>query len=512
MGRSRSRSRSSSSSSDSEDSEERAEREAREAERREQRAYEKEQRRLAKQKKREAEKKADVEEAAHEKAGTLGWTFYIPLSENTTDEEPFALTVRATKPRFSHQSMVDTQSWEGETGLEPYLRKNFLAEGDDKTKVGLKGKVLLDGEPRLFFKNVCDMPTLANVHCLIVELGRLLLDAKEATVDVQIISMTVGKKLKGKAQPRTHKQDATEAAFKALKHAVYHEINEELLGPPPQPLATEERAQDMVARGHASDVQAAMAHLEAQDQAQAQRRAQFQAEHAADPELHYSLNGQQTGTWTAAASDLMRRDRVSLAKFHETRGLCEVVMGDADYHPNPCVLICPFAKCCKAHYHLNGFSAVSQLYSHWQKKYVCRRSNTGQQAARLLCNGCLLTHGVALSRFAGTPRTARRTHSLRAGGWPTTTRSRPISPRCSTRAARSSSATRRWSASAARVRATRRFASRRRARPTSSTAPAWRRASTSSGSRPRAPSKPHVRPRRRRRCAADTHCRDGEYE
>lgn len=367
----RSRSRSSSSSSDSEDSEERAEREAREAERREQRAYEKEQRRLAKQKKREADKQARIEEAAYEKAGTLGWTFYIPLPETVTDEEPFALTLRATKPRFSHLSIVDTQSWEGETGLEPYLRKNFLAEGDNKTKVGLKGKVLLNDEPKLFFKNVCDMPTLALVHNRIVELGQVLLDADRAKVDVQIYAMGKGKALKGKSQPRTHKQDATEAAFKALKHAVYHEINAELLGPSPQPPDNQELAEWMVARGYATDVQAAMANLEAQAQAREQRRAQFQAEHAADPELHYSLNGQQTGTWTAAASDLMRRDRVSLAKFHETRGLCEVVMGDADYHPNPCVLVCPFATCRKAHYHLNGFSAVSQLYSHWQKKHAC---------------------------------------------------------------------------------------------------------------------------------------------
>jgi hypothetical protein len=132
----------------------------------------------------------------------------------------------------------------------------------------------------------------------------------------------------------------------------------------------------MVARGDAADAQAALAAL-------ATQRAQVQAMHA--HELHYSLGGEQTGTWTAAASDLMRSDRTSLAKFYETRALCEAVMGDADYHPNPCVLVCPFAKCRKAHYHLNGFSAVSQLYSHWQKRHACRRSNTGQQAVWPRC-------------------------------------------------------------------------------------------------------------------------------
>ena len=64
----------------------------------------------------------------------------------------------------------------------------------------------------------------------------------------------------------------------------------------------------------------------------------------------------------------MRKDRDLYAKFLETRALTEIVMGNADYHPSPCVLICPFGTCSKAHYHLNGFSSVSQLYSHWQKR------------------------------------------------------------------------------------------------------------------------------------------------
>eukprot|EP00966_Prymnesium_polylepis_P106014 2455118-Prymnesium_polylepis.1 len=85
----------------------------------------------------------------------------------------------------------------------------------------------------------------------------------------------------------------------------------------------------MVSTGSATDIEEALAQLEAQAQAQAQ-----------DVSLHYSFGGGQTGKWTAAASDLMRCDRSSLQKFHETRTLAEVVMGNADYHPNPCVRIC----------------------------------------------------------------------------------------------------------------------------------------------------------------------------
>ena len=45
-------------------------------------------------------------------------------------------------------------------------------------------------------------------------------------------------------------------------------------------------------------------------------------------------------------------------------------MGCADYHPNPCVLVCPFATCKKSHRILNGIGAVSQLYSHWQQRHA----------------------------------------------------------------------------------------------------------------------------------------------
>ena len=45
-------------------------------------------------------------------------------------------------------------------------------------------------------------------------------------------------------------------------------------------------------------------------------------------------------------------------------------MGNADYHPSPVVLICPFDSCKKSHRVLNGVSAVSQLYSHWMGRHA----------------------------------------------------------------------------------------------------------------------------------------------
>ena len=53
-------------------------------------------------------------------------------------------------------------------------------------------------------------------------------------------------------------------------------------------------------------------------------------------------------------------------------------MGNGDYHPGPVVIICPFATCKKSHRVLNGVSAVSQLYSHWQE------GHKDNKAARVL--------------------------------------------------------------------------------------------------------------------------------
>ena len=45
----------------------------------------------------------------------------------------------------------------------------------------------------------------------------------------------------------------------------------------------------------------------------------------------------------------MRSEPEYLAKYFEGRGPTEKVMGNADYHPSPVVLICPFDSCKKSH-------------------------------------------------------------------------------------------------------------------------------------------------------------------
>ena len=68
-------------------------------------------------------------------------------------------------------------------------------------------------------------------------------------------------------------------------------------------------------------------------------------------------------------------------------------MGDPDYHPNPVILVCPWAASCgKAHRHLNGFSAVSQLYSHWQQQHKDNKAARVLEARWRLAND-LTDHG-----------------------------------------------------------------------------------------------------------------------
>eukprot|EP00966_Prymnesium_polylepis_P166366 3845984-Prymnesium_polylepis.1 len=54
-----------------------------------------------------------------------------------------------------------------------------------------------------------------------MEMGQVLLDAQKAEVLASIVPLGVGVKLKGKSQPRTHKQTAAEDAFKALNQALH---------------------------------------------------------------------------------------------------------------------------------------------------------------------------------------------------------------------------------------------------------------------------------------------------
>ena len=56
-------------------------------------------------------------------------------------------------------------------------------------------------------------------------------------------------------------------------------------------------------------------------------------------------NSYTTGKWTAEASDIMRGEHDYMSKYYEMRELSAKVMGCADYHPSPCVLVCPFEGC-----------------------------------------------------------------------------------------------------------------------------------------------------------------------
>lgn len=354
--RSRSRSRSSGSYSSSEDEEARQEREERRREEREEREHKRQQRRTAKKQQR-------LEEAVLEKAGTLMWRFSVPSPENVHEEDPFIISLRGKMP--STMKCADASTWDGEMGLELHLRAQF--EVQDSIKILLKGKLVLDGEPRLFFRASC-AATLGTAWMQLVSLGQVLLDATEAYVEVSVCARGMGVKLKGKSMPRTHNQTKAEETFKEFKRTIYG-------------------VERLAGNGNG---------------------------------MQYAEEGEAKGTWTEASSDFMRRERAALIKFHATRGLAATVMGSPDYHPNPCVLICPFGSCrcatrpspsplptllepcpllmlwllcsSKGHRHLNSFSAVSQLYSHWQKKHSDNQAATVLAARWRLANE-LTEHG-----------------------------------------------------------------------------------------------------------------------
>ena len=74
------------------------------------------------------------------------------------------------------------------------------------------------------------------------------------------------------------------------------------------------------------------------------------------------------GKWTAAASEIARRNPKIVEKFLSMLVLTQKVMGDSNFLVNPCVIVCPFAgsKCRHGHFRMNGNCKPSQLYSHWQ--------------------------------------------------------------------------------------------------------------------------------------------------
>ena len=190
--------------------------------------------------------------------------------------------------------------------LEVYLRKTFMIDASIK-KLRLKVAVVLNGQNR-FYGQAVDFSTLMNVHSQIARLGRQLLDASEVKVVVSLGAACIGKKLKAPSKARTRNQESSTAKFNELKASIYGSTG--------------------------------------------------------------SGNSYVNGEWTVESSDIMPREHDFMEKFDETRRVAEKVMGDADYHPNPCVLICPFATCKKGHRQLNGVCAISQLYSHWQKNHA----------------------------------------------------------------------------------------------------------------------------------------------
>jgi hypothetical protein len=86
------------------------------------------------------------------------------------------------------------------------------------------------------------------------------------------------------------------------------------------------------------------------------------------------------GQWTEAASEIVRNNPSLLDKFLPMQRLTEKVMGDSNYMPNPCVIVCPFrgAKCQHGRFRMNGAGKPSQLYSHWQTAHA------GNEAAKKL--------------------------------------------------------------------------------------------------------------------------------
>ena len=164
--------------------------------------------------------------------------------------------------------------------LEVYLRKTFMIDASIK-KLRLKVAVVLNGQNR-FYGQAVDFSTLMNVHSQIARLGRQLLDASEVKVVVSLGAACIGKKLKAPSKARTRNQESSTAKFNELKASIYGSTG--------------------------------------------------------------SGNSYVNGEWTVESSDIMPREHDFMEKFDETRRVAEKVMGDADYHPNPCVLMLPLPR------------------------------------------------------------------------------------------------------------------------------------------------------------------------
>ena len=318
--RSRSRSRSSSSSSRSSDSdaEERArERKKRKKIRKQQRKERREQQRLEREEERKAKEALRV-------AGAITWEIKDKINKYTLEEEEdedehaleepvdtSVVMIRGSKPRHANAATVDCTDFDK---LEVYLRKYFEIHRSNK-KLQLRFKYCAVNEPTEEEEELTEELKLS---------GR----ATDATTLDNWWEQLAAAVARGKAA--------------VAKHTVYVELHSL------KPAVTVTRQKKPESKRAAVD------------------RAIF-------TKLVTSIYGETPahfaeGEWTVESSEIMRENPKLLQKFLAMRTLTDKVMNDADYMPNPCVMVCPFegAKCQHGIFRMNGACKPSQLYSHWQ--------------------------------------------------------------------------------------------------------------------------------------------------
>ena len=76
--------------------------------------------------------------------------------------------------------------------------------------------------------------------------------------------------------------------------------------------------------------------------------------------------------WTHKASEIFRKNPKWAKKFLVIRKLTDMVMGDPNFLPNPCAILCPFdgPRCTHGFFRMNGSCKPSQLFSHWQHMHA----------------------------------------------------------------------------------------------------------------------------------------------
>ena len=128
------------------------------------------------------------------------------------------------------------------------------------------------------FTTARDESTLGSFLAVLEELKEEVLAAKKFEISGDILSLNGPKKIQKASRPRGGKQLNDETDYKALMAALFGENP-----------------------GHMAE-----------------------------------------GAWTAAASDVMRRQPSYLTRFDADRELVEKVLGDTRYYNKPCTFVCPF--------------------------------------------------------------------------------------------------------------------------------------------------------------------------